>query len=73
MQGQVVRSTLEAPAGAPPIRACTHKLCFFGNRWLIRFASESSSVNKHHAARRDAYGGTRDGRHDAQSRGRAGT
>jgi hypothetical protein len=35
MQGQVVRSTLEAPAGAPPIRACTHKLCFFGNRWLM--------------------------------------
>ncbi len=33
----------------------------------------SRSVNKHHAARRDAYGGTRDGRHDAQSRGRAGT
>jgi hypothetical protein len=33
----------------------------------------SRSVNRHHAARRDAYGGTRDGRHDAQSRGRAGT
>ena len=33
----------------------------------------SRSVNKHHAARRDAYGGTRDGGHDAQSRGRAGT
>lgn len=32
----------------------------------------SRSVNKHHTARRDAYGGTRDGRHDAQSRGRAG-
>jgi hypothetical protein len=33
----------------------------------------SRSVNKHHAARRDAYSGNRDGRHDAQSRGRAGT
>jgi hypothetical protein len=32
----------------------------------------SRSVNKHHTARRDAYDGKRDGRHDAQSRGRAG-
>ena len=30
-------------------------------------------VNKHHAARRDAYSGNRDGRRVAQSRGHAGT
>ncbi len=40
---------------------------------LVPCRRPSRSVNKHHAARRDAYGGTRDGRHDAQSRGRAGT
>ncbi len=33
----------------------------------------SCSVNRHHAARRAVFGGNRDGRHDAQSRGRAGT
>ena len=44
----------------------------FGSLCPRHHPCPSRSVNKHHAARRGAYGGNRDGRHDAQSRGRAG-